>query len=650
MITENSIRMYEVVRLKTKILRTLLAMVIAVVVLIGVGFSYLRRMPPPDVTINTMVTFYDINGELFLEEMVPNRRKFVELENISQHIIDGFIAVEDRNFWEHDGFYYPSIMRSVIANIRAGDSVQGGSTITQQYARNLMVDFERSIDRKLREAAYTIRLEESHDKERILEGYLNTINFGHGVYGIGDAAQFYFGISADRLSLAQASILVGIPKGPSIYSPIDNYENARERQQIVLDAMVETEKIMESEKEAVLSTELTFIGRRPVDEWVNYYFVDAVLREVELLLDDDLIAFDHLRVFTTLDPEVQEAVNDAVEANVGDNEDLQSVVIVMEPETGNVKALSGGSNYGTSQFNRALFAERQVGSLMKPILYLAALEQGFTPSTAFISRPTTFVYNNGQNTYTPNNYLHRYAFEEISMANALATSDNIFAVKTHDFLGMDVLPDMAYRFGITAEIDAIPSAALGVSNINMMEMTEAYAILANEGREVAHRFVLQIKDDSEVLVDNRRVNVDDDQIVNVTTVFILNEMMTGMFNMTNNNHLAASGLSIIPQLSHRYAGKTGSTDTDSWMIGYTPDLVTTVWVGYDENIKLGDEARAAKLIWADVMEEAHRDGSRWFLEPGDVTLIAVDARNGLPVDYGAPRKVNLYFQQDNTPY
>ena len=387
-----------------------------------------------------------------------------------------------------------------------------------------------------------------------------------------------------------------------------------------------------------------------MDEWINYYFIDAVMREAELLLDDDLATFDHLRVFTTLDPDIQEAVNDAVGINIDDDSSLQSVVIVMAPETGNVLALSGGSDYGTSQFNRALFSERQVGSLMKPILYLAALEHGFNPSTAFISRPTTFVYNEGQDSYTPNNYLHRYPFEEISMANALATSDNIYAVKTHDFLGMDVLPAMANRFGITAEIDEIPSAALGVANINMMEMTEAYAVLANEGREVVHRFVIQIKVEDEVLIDNRRVNVDDDQIVNATNVFILNEMMTGMFNMTNNNHLAATGLSIIPQLSHRYAGKTGSTDTDSWMIGYTPDFVTTVWLGYDDNVKVGDDAVIAKHIWADVMEEAHRDGSRWFLEPGDVTLVAVDARNGLPVDYAAQRKVNLYFKQDNMPY
>jgi len=629
-----------------------LGVCVGFILVVMVGFAYLRRLPPPDIALNTMVTFYDVNGYVFLEEMVPNRRRFVTLDEISPYVIDGFIATEDRNFWEHEGFYYPSILRSVIANIRAGDSVQGGSTITQQYARNLMVSFEQTIQRKLREAAYTVRLESSYEKEEILEGYLNTINFGHGVYGIEDAAQFYFGVHASELSLAQASILVGIPKGPSIYSPIDNYDNARGRQRIVLNAMLDVGTITEEEKEVALQTELTFIGRRPVDDWVNYYFVDAVLREVEELLIEDggMSRFEHLHVHTTLDPLIQSAVNDAVVTHIADTSDLQSVVIVMEPGTGNVLALSGGRDYGTSQFNRAIHSERQVGSIMKPILYIAALEYGFTPSTAFISRPTTFVYNNGNNSYTPNNYSNRYAFEEISMANALAISDNIFAVKTHDFLGMDVLPAMAHRLGITAEIDEIPSAALGVTNISMMEMTEAYGIFANEGRDVEHRFVTLIKEDDEVIVDNRRVNVGSEQVVSATHTFILNEMMTGMFNLAHNNHLGITGLSILPQTTHRYAGKTGSTDTDSWMIGYTADLVTTVWVGYDENVKIGSDTVLAKLIWVDVMEESLRGGSRWFNEPGDVIAIPVDARSGIPVSANSPRKINLYFERENLPH
>ena len=613
------------------------------------GFGYLRRMPAPDVTINTLVVFYDINGNQFLEEMVPNRRKQAPLAEISQYVIDGFVATEDRNFWDHSGFYYPSIIRSIIANLRAGDSVQGGSTITQQYARNLMVDFERSVDRKLREASYTIRLEESYTKEQILEGYLNTINFGHGVYGIQDAAHFYFGINASSLSLAQASILVGIPKGPAYYSPITNYENARERQELVLSAMVDTGKITSVEKRNALAVEFEFIGRRPVDAGVNYYFIDAVMREVEYLLDENLSHYDFLRVFTTLDPDVQNAVNMAVTENIYDHANLQSVVIVMEPTTGNVLALSGGSDYGTSQFNRALFSERQVGSIMKPILYAAALESGFNPSTAFISRPTTFKYNSGAHSYTPNNFMERYAFAEISMANALAISDNIFAVKTHDFLGLDVLPRMSKRLGITAEIDEVPSAALGVSNINMMEITEAYSIFANEGHQVRHRFVTQIKDEDGVLIDNSRHLADKRRIMDSADVFILNEMMTGMFNTVNNNHLAVTGLSIIPRLTNRYAGKTGSTDTDSWMIGYTPELVTTVWIGYDDNVKLSDESVIAKHIWADIMEASHHEGASWFREPGNVVRVAVDAHSGLPVDFRSPYRVSLFFEQGNTP-
>lgn len=636
--------------MKKKLLRAFLLMISLVVIAIGVGFNYLRRMPAPDVTINTMVVFYDINGDPFLEELVPNRRKQASLEGISQYVIDGFIATEDRNFWQHSGFYYPSILRSVIANIRAGSSVQGGSTITQQYARNLMVDFERTTRRKLREAAYTIRLEESYDKHEILTGYLNTINFGHGVYGIQDAAHFYFGIDAHELSLAQASILVGIPKGPSLYSPIANYDNARERQTVVLSAMVETEKITEKEKDDALATKLNFVGRRPIDEGINYYFVDAVLREVEEMLAHDLGKYEFLRVFTTLDPKIQRAVDYSVAQRLENEPDLQSVVIVMEPATGNVLALSGGTDYGTSQFNRALFSERQIGSVMKPLLYMAALEHGFNPSTAFISRPTTISYNGGQNSYTPGNYLERYAFSEISMANALAVSDNIFAVKTHHFLGMDALPEISARLGISAQIDEIPSAALGVSNINMMEITEAYGVFANEGRAVNHRFVTQIKDEIEVIAVNQYLNVDQRQVVGITETFILNEMMNGMFNLVNNNHLAATGLAIIPNLSNRYAGKTGSTDTDAWMIGYSPDLVTTVWVGFDDNVKISDEGVLSKLIWADVMEATHQDNARWFREPAGVVSVMVDARTGLPVDERSPYRVSLYFEVGNEPY
>lgn len=640
--------------MRKKIIRLTVALIILGFVTVGAGFGYLRRMPAPDVDRNTLIIFYDINGEPFLEEVMPNRRQHVPLSEISQYVIDGFIATEDRNFWDHHGFYYPSILRSVIANIRAGDSVQGGSTITQQYARNLMVDFERSVERKLREAAYTIRLEEAYDKNQILEGYLNTISFGHGIYGIGDASQFYFGVDAQDLSLAQASILVGIPKGPALYSPITNPQNAAERQQLVLAAMVETEKITKFEKEQALATELVLIGQRPAELGVNYYFIDAVMREVEYLLartmDDTIANYATLRIFTTLDLRVQAAVSQAVITNIPPDSDLQSAVIVMNPATGDVLALAGGSDYGISQFNRALFAERQVGSIMKPILYAAALERGFNPSTTFISRPTTFVYNAGQHSYTPGNYMNRYAMTEISMANALAVSDNIFAVKTHDFLGLEVLPEMATRLGITATIDEIPSAALGVSNINMMEITEAYGVFANEGREVRHRFVTQIKNGDDIIAINPRYNIDNHQIMDATEVFILNEMMTGMFNLANNNHLAATGLTIIPRLTRRYAGKTGSTDTDSWMIGYTPDLVTTVWVGFDDNIKIQDESAIAKRIWADVMEAAHQNNSPWFREPGNVVRIAVDARTGVPVDYRWPHRVSLFFEQGNTPY
>ena len=630
-------------------LKLFLTVCLGVILVVTLGFGYLKRMPAPDLRAHTKVTFYDRHGDEFLEEVMPKRQSWVSLDEISSYVVNGFLATEDRHFHEHNGFRLRSIARSMLANFRAGESVQGASTITQQYARNIFLSFERTYARKLREVAYAIHLEESYDKDTILEGYLNTISFGHGVYGIQDAAQFYFGKNASELTLNEASLLVGIPKGPSVYSPLDNYENARERQALVLSAMVRDEFITDGQKNDSLAQDLKITGEYPTKTYINYHFIDAVLSELAEA-GIDFKNHRHLHVHTTLDRDVQTHVNEAVHQHIDDESDLQNVVIVIEPRSGDVLAISGGSDYGESQFNRALNSYRQVGSIMKPILYVAALEYGFTPSSGFISRPTTFTYGDGR-TYTPSNYLNRYSEAPISMANALATSDNIYAVKTHTFLGMDVMPEMATRLGISAEIEEIPSAALGVSNINMMEMAEAYAVFANYGRAVSHRFITVVKENGQTIVNCNISRSDTEQIISATHAIILNEMMTGMFDLAHNNHLGITGLSIIPQLTHRYAGKTGSTDTDSWMIGYTPELVTMVWVGYDDNELLDerDEVLAAKYIWADVMENSLDENATWFKAPSDVISVPVNPISGEPINNNARRCVDLYFEKTNTP-
>ena len=452
-------------------------------------YQYFKYLPAPDINVNTTITFYDSDGEVFLEKTYPKNQNWVTLDEISPYVIDGFIATEDRNFYNHMGFDPIRIAKAVLVNITTGSKSQGASTITQQYARNLFSDFDKTWERKIKEAFYALKLEIAYDKKTILEGYLNTINFGHGNYGIEDAALFYFDKHASELTLEEASVLVGIPKGPSYYSPLINYENAMSRKQIVLKSMLVEDYITQEEYDLALNTEATIIGEHP--EALEYdapYYVDAVLSEVDKLLDGQMMSYRHLNIYTTLDREIQTYVNDAIEDTIK-QEGVQTAVIVMDPQTGYVKALSGGTNYETSQFNRALYSRRQIGSMMKPFLYYAALEYGFTPSTTFMNEPTSFTYNDGANTYTPGNYSGAYAYDEISMANAIAVSDNIFAVKTHMFLGMDVLSETVKRFGIEEEIPQIPSAILGVSSINIMEMAEAYSIFANNGQSVERKFV-----------------------------------------------------------------------------------------------------------------------------------------------------------------
>lgn len=614
-------------------------------------YQYFKYLPAPDINVNTTITFYDSKGEVFLEKTYPKDQHWVSLDEISPYVINGFIATEDRNFYDHFGFDPLRMAKAVITNLTTGTRAQGASTITQQYARNLYLSFEKTWSRKIKEAFYTIRLELGYDKDTILEGYLNTINFGHGNYGIEDASLYYFGKHANELSLAEASILVGIPKGPTYYSPIKNPENSSNRQKIVLKSMLDENYISVEDYEHALKSDPVVIGEIPGD--VDYeapYYIDAVLAEVDHLLDGQTSSYRNLNIYTTLDQEIQSQVNKSIVQNVKDL-DVQTAVIVMEPSTGYVKALSGGNNYEESQYNRALYSERQIGSLMKPFLYYAALEYGFNPSTTFMNEPTTFTYNGGKDSYTPNNYNSSYAYKSIPMANALAVSDNIYAVKTHTFLGLDVLPKTTKRFGISANIPSIPSAALGVEPVNIMEMAEAYSIFANNGKSVNRKFITSITDDRGFLVYSD-TKTEQKQILDKTKTYIMNEMMTGMFNLQQNNHLSITGLSIIQNLTHQYAGKSGSTNTDSWMIGYTPELLTTVWTGYDQGRTLdGVEVNHyAKNIWSEVMENSLKNTqTEWFEKPKNVVAVKIDPTTGYLASEECKNKVTLYYEKNNVP-
>ena len=436
-------------------------------------YLYAKVQPKLPISGANGYHLYDINGEIYTAGSNEN----VSLKDISKHLINATIAVEDKNFYKHHGFDFLRIIKAMFINIKSGENLQGASTITQQYSKNLFLDFDKTWDRKLKEAWITIRLESHYSKDDILEGYLNTINYG-GIFGIENASKYYFNKSAKNLNLAEASMLAGIPKNPSKYSPLTNEDEAKKRQKIILDAMVKNGYITQAQADGAYNTKLNYEkGSDEENLKMMMYYQDAVMDELQSIktIPSSFLDTGGLKIYTNLDMKAQKALEDSVNKNIT-NEDIQMAGVMMDPQSGKVLALAGGRDYNKSQYNRATKAKRQVGSTIKPFLYYSALENGFTPSTTFTSEKTTFSFS-GNKTYTPKNYNDEYANGPISLAAAISYSDNIYAVKTHLFLGDNALPDILKRVGIEEEVNTLPSLALGAEEINMMDMMGAYSAL-----------------------------------------------------------------------------------------------------------------------------------------------------------------------------
>lgn len=568
---------------------------------------------------------YDNKNELF----TGTNDEWIELKNISDYLIDATISIEDKNFYSHHGFDILRIMKAMFVNITNRKTLQGASTISQQYAKNLFLNFEKKWSRKIEEAILTVRLETHYSKDEILEGYLNTINYG-GVFGIENAAYYYFGKSAKDLTLAEATILAGIPKSPSHYSPTTNYENAKKRQKIILQAMVKNKYITEQEMEEAYNTELTFIGKDNKNDLSTLmYYESAVINELKDLtgIPDSFLETGGLKIYTNLDLAAQTILEEKMKSNLDDSDPIEIAAVLMDPNNGRIKAIIGGRDYSKSQFNRVTQSKRQVGSTMKPILYYAALESGFTPSSTFTSEKTTFSISKNQ-TYSPTNYGNVYANKKISMAAAIAYSDNIYAVKTSLFLGNDALVDMAKRLGITAKIEAVPSLALGTYEINILEMMQAYAAFANEGYKVKPHFIQKVEDmNGNLLYEYKEKK---EAILNKSTVYILNNLLTNSYAKELIDYTYPTCIGIAPKMTKTYAIKTGTTNTDHLIFGYNPDAILGIWMGYDDNKETDiKEGNNMKNIWVDTMEEYLKDKeNNWYKTPENVVGVLVNPITG----------------------
>ena len=509
-----------------KLLKRFLFVILSLFTIVGAIYVYAFFSPRLEIKNAGKYFIYDKNENLMFQG--NEESNWVGINDISPYLINAIISVEDKNFYKHVGFDYFRIIKALFSNIKNNTRI-GASTISQQYVKNLFLTFEQTWSRKIKEAFLTIELEVHYSKNEILEGYLNTINFGEGNYGVESASQYYFNKNCKDLTLEEAIILAGIPKNPSNFNPVYSYDNSIKRARVVALSMLNNKYITKDQYDNLFKNEISIYGeRKENNSQMVLYYKDAVfdeLSKIKSIPKDDING--NLKIYTSFDNDAQTIMEKNILKYISEDQNLQVASIITNPKTGEIISLTGGLNYAKSEYNRALKAKRQVGSTMKSFLYYGALENGMTASSTFKSEKTSFSFDNGS-FYSPQNYNQIYANKDITMASAIAYSDNIYAVKTNLFLGTKVLINAANKAGIKEKLPNNPSLALGTTELNMIDFANAYNTLANMGNKKDLHFIRKVLDsNNNVLYEYKEK---DDYVLNSNYVYILNEMLTGTTN------------------------------------------------------------------------------------------------------------------------
>lgn len=534
------------------------------------------------------VTLLDVNGRVIARRGISGG-ELVTLRDLPEHVAKAVIASEDRRFYSHFGIDPWGLGRAFWVNLQSGRVVQGGSTITQQLAKNLFLKPERTFGRKVQEALLALYLELSFSKDDILSLYLNKVYFGAGAYGIDAASRRYFNKPANKLSVVESAILAGLLKAPTRYSPINGTDLAWERAEVVLNSMVETGAITDETREEAIHTRPKFATG--ASSQGNQYFTDWIMEQLPELVgrsDTDLV------VETTFDLDMQKSAEDAVLETLSREKrsDLQGALIAMTSD-GSVRAMVGGRSYGQSMFNRATLAKRQPGSAFKPFVYLTALEGGLTPESTVVDQPVTY------RGWTPANFKDGFS-GEMSLSDALAKSINTISVQLCLQFSPESVVETARRLGITSDLSPVPSLALGTSEVTLSELVTAYAPFANGGfGAIAHgvKRITSIKGD----VLYTRTGSGLGRLVALRNVGQMNLMLTNAVTTGTGRQAALSG--------RPSAGKTGTTQDfkDAWFVGYTRQIVAGVWLGTDEGTPMGKTVTGGTLpavIWNRFMTRA----------------------------------------------
>jgi len=645
--------------------KTSLIIVLSIFLLVFLVSVYFRKllseMPSPEIlreyipALSTKI--YDVNNKL-IKEFFIEKRTWIPISKIPIDMQHAVLSIEDHNFFKHYGISFKGIFRATIDNFLHKKIIAGGSTITQQLAKLAFLTGERTLDRKTKEFLLALQLERNYSKQEILEMYLNQIYFGEGVYGIVQAARVFFDKNVEELSLSECALLAGLIRYPGYYSPFKNSARAIFRRKTVLGRMkklgyiTEEQEILANRQPLRLKNRTGFSSDAP-------YFIEQLRIYLDKQYGSDIIYRSGWSIYTTIDIDMQKIAEETLEQHLKEfdklkgyenpisTEKVQGALLCVETYTGQIRVMVGGRNFEESQFNRAIQAIRQPGSAFKPIIYLAALEHGFTPTSILNDTPLIYINNgidwqlkarttnylttldrkilkNPMKVWVPENYKKQY-YGNVLLRKAIEFSLNSCAVQVIQEIGPTTVIEYARKLGIKSPLTNTFSLALGASDVTLFEMVEAYSVFANKGIKTTPYYIIRIEDKDGRIIEQNFPKEED--VLSPQVCYVLTNLLKGVVLHGTGKYARF--------LNRPCAGKTGTTNdfTDAWFIGYVPQYVCGVWVGYDNHRRLGYNMTGGVVacpIWTDFMKRALKNVSvKDFEMPPKVTLVAIDAKSGL---------------------
>lgn len=630
------------------------------------SLSVIRSIEPPRKTV-----VYAATGDT-IKEFYREKRTIVPLSKIPTRLQQAFLAIEDKRFYNHYGVDPIRIIKTIWVNLTT-NTRPGASTLTQQLAKNVFLDNEKTYTRKIKEVILAIQIEQTYSKDEILEMYLNEVLFGNGVYGVQEAANHFFNKDVWDLNDAEMTLIAGVPNRPSTFSPFRHLDRAYERRRIVLISMVANGSLTSDEASIVNETPVEVIdsrGNRRARDKQGSYFIEEIRRQIEARYGYDGLYTDGLKVTTTMIPQYQQWMDEAAESHLlkmeAENdfemtrarfdslsadgqrpatiEYLQSASVLIDTRTGAVLALYGGRSYDDYKFNLAIQANRQPGSIFKPIVYLTALEHGYTPSSLLLDSPV--VIDTGVSLWRPKNFNNKF-MGQISLRYGLSRSKNVVTAKLINDFGVGPVLAQARRLGIKTELPAVHALALGAGEVNLFEMVSAYAAFANHGVRVEPYFITRVETaDGEILEENM---IQQSEVLDAATAYMMCDLMTSTLEEGTARGARWRGF------TKTGAGKTGTYNnyTDAWFVGFTPSYAAGVWVGFDKKVSMGKRGTGSHMampIWADYMGKiTGGKPDEPFTRPKGIVDRLVCLRSGMLATTNCDSTKTEVFLEDNFP-